>query len=310
MRSNMTRAGGWVRGWFRVLWVAWVPLVPVGSAQGAERAPEVRHAIHQPSQPLAASLAAIAKQTGVSLLFDPAALDGRMGRPISGQLTAAEAVARVLDGTGLVVVESAGALVVRSATVAAPASPPAPPAAAPAGNPPSAPQQPRPSSAADGIGEGVTRLAQAAAPASDAASGGPAAAERAGEKVEVTGTRLRREPGQQLAFGDHLAGRAEVTGDDAVGRGADFVLHLHRLQNQQRLADTHRRTDFDQPGHELRLQRRVDGKHRAIVLQRLRAPTSNRRHRARAPLCSGLRRMAGSTRCPPPAPADFPGMYR
>lgn len=231
MRSNMTRAGGWVRGWFRVLWVAWVPLVPVGSAQGAERPPEVRHAIHQPAQPLAASLAAIAKQTGVSLLFDPAALDGRMGRPISGQLTAAEAVARVLDGTGLVVVESAGALVVRSATVAAPASPPAPPAAAPAGNLPSAPQQPRPSSAADGNGEVVRRLAQAAAPTSDAASGGPATAERAGEKVEVTGTRLRRILAETaLPVNVYTRQDIEKSGQSSIGR---FLAGLNEVSMGQ-----------------------------------------------------------------------------
>ncbi len=117
-------------------------------AAGAE--PPARYAIHQPAQPLTDSLRAVARQTGVSLLFDPRAVQGLVSAPISGQFSAAEAVNRLLQGTGLVlVVQPDGALVVRA---------------------------PR-------AGERVPGPGSAAAPAD---------APQASEKIEITGSRLRR----------------------------------------------------------------------------------------------------------------------
>lgn len=75
-----------------------------------------RHAIHQPAQPLADALRAIARQTGSSLIFDPDAVRGLNASAISGQFTTVEAIERLLQGTGLTLtVQSDGALVVRPA---------------------------------------------------------------------------------------------------------------------------------------------------------------------------------------------------
>ena len=72
-----------------------------GLVCAAEPTPAVRYRIDQPSQPLSESLRSIAGQTGVSVLFEPGAVSGRMSRAVSGQLTAAEAIARALEGSGL-----------------------------------------------------------------------------------------------------------------------------------------------------------------------------------------------------------------
>ena len=87
---------------------------------------EARYAIEQPSQGLAESLRSIARQTGTSILFDPAAVNGHVARPVSGRLSAVEAIVRVLDGTGLTAdVMKDGAVVVRPVTM--PSAIPTPP---------------------------------------------------------------------------------------------------------------------------------------------------------------------------------------
>ena len=148
-----------------------------------------RYQIDQPSQPLSESLRSIARQTGISILFDPGAVNGRMSRAVSGQLTAAEAIARALDGSGLLPeLMSNGSIVVR-------------PAAAPgAASLPAAPGVQTSSVGVDKIGSPTdaqrVRLAQAAkASASD--SGGTSAEDSNGAalrltKVEITGSRLKR----------------------------------------------------------------------------------------------------------------------
>lgn len=80
-----------------------------------------RHPVEQPAQALGDALRAIARQTGVSVLFDPGAVSGRTSQPVSGRLTAAEAIARALEGTGLTAeVMPDGAVVVRPAPAAGP----------------------------------------------------------------------------------------------------------------------------------------------------------------------------------------------
>ena len=68
-----------------------------GLACAAEPTSTARYRIDQPPQALADSLRSIARQTGVSVLFDPVAVAGRKSRAVSGQLTAAEAISRALD---------------------------------------------------------------------------------------------------------------------------------------------------------------------------------------------------------------------
>lgn len=184
MQSKVMVEDGRSMAWWRAIAVSWLLFGLVFGVWGAEVAPAARFAIHQPAQPLADALVAVSRQTGRSLLFDPNLLEGRMARPISGQMSAQEAVNRLLLDTGLVVVERAGALVVRPAASAAP--PGVPPA-------PSSPASP-PAAERSTVGAGTPeRLAQAAPQtATDAGSGAAPAVVPGVQKVEVTGTRLKR----------------------------------------------------------------------------------------------------------------------
>jgi iron complex outermembrane receptor protein len=146
-------------------------LVWRGPAVANEAAPAVRYAIDQPAQTLAGSLRAIARQTGISVLFDPGAVQGRMSQPVSGRLSAVEAITRALEGTGLVAeVMKDGVVVVR-------------PAVAPARSP-------------ETRVEPLPVVAQVASADSSAAGTVPVAADAGGSKepqrIEVTGSRLKR----------------------------------------------------------------------------------------------------------------------
>lgn len=66
-----------------------------------------------PAQDLATTLQSIARQSGREILFDDEAVRGRRAPAISGNLTPEQAVRAAIGGTGLVVEERAGALVVR-----------------------------------------------------------------------------------------------------------------------------------------------------------------------------------------------------
>ncbi|RZI59605.1 MAG: TonB-dependent receptor [Rubrivivax sp.] len=86
------------------------------AALSAEPTPHARYRIDQPVQPLADALRAIAAKTGVSVLFDPVAVGDRQSRPVNGQLTAAEAITRAVQGSGLqAIVMPDGSIVVRGA---------------------------------------------------------------------------------------------------------------------------------------------------------------------------------------------------
>jgi iron complex outermembrane receptor protein len=94
-------------------------------AGAAEPPPSPQYAIEQPAQPLADALRAIAHDTGTSVLFDPGTVRGRLAHAVSGHLSAFDAIAAALEGTGLVAAQMKdGAVVVRAATApgAAPAS--------------------------------------------------------------------------------------------------------------------------------------------------------------------------------------------
>lgn len=153
-----------------------------GQAFAADAVNTSRFRIDQPSQPLAESLRAIARQTGVSVIFDPAKVDGRSARAVSGQMTAEEAVARALEGSDLVLTVMPDGPIVIRAGKAAPASAPRP--ASPAFKPDRggesvfAPRavvaKPLPSALTDGVRGEVAEV--------------PASLTR----VEVTGSRLRR----------------------------------------------------------------------------------------------------------------------
>ncbi len=96
-------------------------LAHCGLGAAAEAAPPVQYAIEQPSQPVAVALQAIAHETSTSVLFDPKVVRGRVAHPVSGRLSAFEAITAALQGTGLVaVLMNDGAIVVRLA--AAPAA--------------------------------------------------------------------------------------------------------------------------------------------------------------------------------------------
>jgi iron complex outermembrane receptor protein len=169
---------------------AFVALVlSYGLAVAGEPMGAATYRIDQPSQPLAESLRAIARQTGVSVLFDPSRVGDRMSRAVSGQLTAGEAITQALEGSGLVLhVMGDGSIVIRSAGApgAAPAS--APREAAPAGS----------SGRADGSGDAAAVALANASPATLGGVGAGAVSALAGgaetslARVEVTGSRLKR----------------------------------------------------------------------------------------------------------------------
>jgi iron complex outermembrane receptor protein len=159
-------------------------LLLVGASQCAQAEPPAAalHAISQPSQPLSETLRSIARQTGASVLFDPTVVGGRVSRPVSGRLSAAEAISRAIDGSGLVVnVMKDGAIVVKPAAEGAPSP-------APAGVQ---------STSFNGGGaagpDAPVRLAQApgAGTATDGGSAPSGAEERArgSQRIEITGSR-------------------------------------------------------------------------------------------------------------------------
>lgn len=158
-----------------------------GIACATEPTSAARYRIDQPAQSLSDSLRAIARQTGVSVLFDPVAVGGRKSRAVSGQLTAADAIARALEGSGLEpLVMPDGSIVVRAV-----ASPSATPASIPAGSAAAGLMSPE----AGGAYGGPVRLAQLSTDtATDAGSGVPQeeGTPTALSRVEVTGSRLKR----------------------------------------------------------------------------------------------------------------------
>lgn len=84
------------------------------AAPGASLEP--RFLIEEPAQPLADTLRSIARCTGASLIIDARAVDGRLSRPVCGNLSALDAVRRALEGaSGLVAVRIGGIIVVRDA---------------------------------------------------------------------------------------------------------------------------------------------------------------------------------------------------
>lgn len=76
-----------------------------------------------PAQPLAQALAEIARQTRTTLVADPALLQGRSAPAVSGRLTAPEAYARALGGSGLLAVADGASVVVRQAPASSAAEP-------------------------------------------------------------------------------------------------------------------------------------------------------------------------------------------
>jgi iron complex outermembrane receptor protein len=158
-----------------------------GAVCAAEPGSVARYRIDQPSQPLSDSLRSIARQTGISVLFAPGAVSGRMSRAVVGELSAVEAISRALDGTGLSAeVMSDTSIVVKPSGPAAPVtriSPQVSQAAVP-----------------PGVEAGTDRPAVLLAQASTAGTEGGAVTSSAGASgappelapVEVTGSRLKR----------------------------------------------------------------------------------------------------------------------
>lgn len=129
-----------------------------------------RFQIEQPAQPMADALRAIARTTKSSVLFDPVVATGLTASPLSGRYSAAEAIERVLEGSGLVVeLMGDGAIVVRLS-----------------GRPARRSEGPVP---ANVLGNPALLLAQAGAAAAMPAS--PSAVDPA-SRVEITGSRLQR----------------------------------------------------------------------------------------------------------------------
>jgi iron complex outermembrane recepter protein len=149
--------------------------------------PSTRYQIEQPSQPLSDLLRSIARQTGISVLFDPVAVNGRMSRPVSGQLSVSDAIARALDGSGLTVeVMKDGSIVVKTRAAAAAGT-----QVRTRGAQPFAPL-----ASGDVTSDSApVLLAQASSTGQEpsaASSPAEAASSADGQKIEITGSRIKR----------------------------------------------------------------------------------------------------------------------
>ena len=195
----------------------------------AEPPQSARYVIEQPAQSLAQALHAIGRQTDTSVLFEQAAVAGRMARPVSGRMSPIEAIRAALKGSGLTAdLMPNGAVVVRRAPAEA-SKPPVPVGSAPIAAPAA--------SSESGSGDQRSRGADA-----EEGTGGrePARASSSPQeltRVEVTGSRLKRveaegpapvnvytakdiERSGQPNLGRFLAGLNEVsasTGEGAFG---------------------------------------------------------------------------------------------
>lgn len=83
---------------------------------GAGDAPAMAIAIA--AQPLSQALAELARQTGTTLVAAPALLAGKTAPAVSGQLSARQALDRLLAGSGLIGSLDGGVIMVRQAPVA------------------------------------------------------------------------------------------------------------------------------------------------------------------------------------------------
>lgn len=133
------------------------------ASHAAEATPPAQYTIEQPAQPVSDSLRAIAHETSTSVLFEPGTVRGRVARPVSGHLSAFEAITAALQGTGLVADQiQDGTVVVKAMVPPKGAAPAASADASPANDASVATAEPRPD---DSV---------------------PVA------RVEITGTRLKR----------------------------------------------------------------------------------------------------------------------
>jgi len=94
----MTRGG-------TLIWLAASVCLPIASAQ-AESAPSFRFSL--PRQPLHRSLETVGSVTRTNVIFTPAATKGRVAPALDGHYSAAEALRRLLKGSGLSVSVTAG----------------------------------------------------------------------------------------------------------------------------------------------------------------------------------------------------------
>ncbi|MEO6279852.1 TonB-dependent receptor [Roseateles sp.] len=158
-----------------------------GLAGAAEPNGAARFRVEQPARALPESLRAIAGQTGVSVLFDPAAVAGRMSKPVSGQLTAVQAITRALEGSGLQpIVMPDGSVVVRPAVA---------PRSIPASAPASSAAFVMPVGTAALVGSSPGEIQASAEPGSTAGSDSAQSVVDGATwltRVEVTGSRLMR----------------------------------------------------------------------------------------------------------------------
>ncbi len=155
--------------------------------------PETKFRVDQPAQPLAESLRDIARQTNVWVAFDPAKVSGRTAKAVHGQLTAAEALAQVLDGSGLeAVVMPDGSVVVRPPLAGA--TPSATSSSAPRGAASSGGGTDRPLSedSPNRRARGTQSVIAAEPNGDESAPNERAEAVATLGKVEVTGSRLKR----------------------------------------------------------------------------------------------------------------------
>ncbi len=121
-----------VGGWLSLAALA----VSAAYAPAAAQAADARHSLSIGATSVEEGLKRLQRETGVNLVFSPEQIQGRRTRGVFGEFTAEDAIRRLLEGTGLEVINNRGSIFVVVESQAPAAKPPvrearsAPPAAA------------------------------------------------------------------------------------------------------------------------------------------------------------------------------------
>ncbi|CAH0348284.1 MAG: secretin and TonB N-terminal domain-containing protein [Sphingobium sp.] len=99
MRGDQARFG-WRRAMWLVCALASLGLNPIGAVH-AQSAIQATRRFAIPSQQLDAALTELGKAGGLNILYENGVVEGRRSSAVSGNFSLADAVGRMLDGTGL-----------------------------------------------------------------------------------------------------------------------------------------------------------------------------------------------------------------
>ena len=178
-------------------------------------ADDAKRTINVPSGDLAAALDTLAKQSGTDLVYRPEQVQGLKTRGVHGELSTAEAVARLLEGTPLTLsTDPSGAMLIAQPLPSGkPAADPAPAAPAEGISPDAKKSFWHLLHLSQADGEPAQSDGQSTAESQDSQATSEDSAGRkaaASEEVVVTGSRIRRTNAQESAQDVKVYGRQQI----------------------------------------------------------------------------------------------------